>query len=162
MGNRTKRVAFIPVRGGSKSIPKKNIKKIAGKPLVYWVIDAALESEVFNGIFISTDDDEIKQVIHQHPFADKLTIVSRSSKTATDKASTESAMLEFAQNHEFDEIVLIQATSPLLNGVHLKKACEDFSENKKVNSLLSGCRQERFIWQQTDNNFVKSTTDKKV
>jgi len=63
MGNRTKRVAFIPVRGGSKSISKKNIKKIAGKPLVYWVIDAALESDVFDEIYISTDDTEIRDII---------------------------------------------------------------------------------------------------
>jgi len=155
MGNRTKRVAFIPVRGGSKSIPKKNIKEIAGKPLVYWVIDAALESEVFDGIYISTDDAEIKDIVYQHPFAEKLTVVTRSEETATDSASTESAMIEFARDHEFEEIVLIQATSPLLENIHLKKACEVFSENKEADSLLSVCRQERFIWQQTKDGFTK-------
>ncbi len=155
MGNRTKRVAFIPVRGGSKSIPKKNIKEIAGKPLVYWVIDAALESKVFNGIYISTDDAEIKDVIHQHPFADKLTVVSRSEETATDSASTESAMIEFAQGHDFEEIVLIQATSPLLESNHLKKAFNQFTNVKEADSLLSVCRQERFIWQQNEAGFAK-------
>lgn len=154
MGNRTKRVAFIPVRGGSKSIPKKNIKKIAGRPLVYWVIDAALESEVFDGIYISTDDDGIKDVIHQHPFADNLAVVSRSDETATDSASTESAMIEFAKGNEFEEIVLIQATSPLLEGIHLRQAVDEFTKNKKADSLLSVCRQERFIWKQTKEGFA--------
>lgn len=148
-------VGFIPVRGGSKSIPKKNIKNIAGKPLVYWVIDAVLNSDVFDGIYISTDDAEIKDVINEHPFSDKLDIISRTEETATDSASTESAMIEFAQGHEFEEIVLIQATSPLLEGVHLKQAFDKFSNNKEADSLLSVCRQERFIWQQTQEGFTK-------
>lgn len=155
MGNRTKRVAFIPVRGGSKSIPKKNIKKIAGKPLVYWVIDAALKSEVFDEIFISTNDTEIKDVVLKHPLNEQLNVINRGEDTATDTATTESAMLEFASNFGFDEIALIQATSPLLEASHLNEAFESFSKNDKVNSLLSVCRQERFIWQQSEEGFAK-------
>lgn len=155
MGNRTKKVAFIPLRGGSKGIPQKNIKKIAGKPLVYWVLEAALQSGVFEEIYVSTNDPNIQRVVHQHPSAEKFIVISRSSETATDIASTESAMIEFAQNYEFDEIILIQATSPLLNGKHLKEACEAFSKSKDANSLLSVCRQERFIWQEDSTGFVK-------
>lgn len=155
MGNRTKRIAFIPVRGGSKSIPRKNIKKIAGKPLVYWVIDAALESKVFDEIFISTDDAEIKNVISRHSLFNNLTIINRSEATATDTATTESAMLEFALNFEFDEIALIQATSPLLEAKHIKEAFDKFTSNSETDSLLSVCRQERFIWQENENGTVK-------
>lgn len=146
MGSRSKRVAFIPVRGGSKGIPNKNIKKIAGKPLVYWAIDAALTSRVFDEVYISTDDSEIKSVINRHPHSDKLKVVTRSAETATDNASTESAMIEFAEAVEFKYITLIQATSPLLKGNDLKEGLKQFLADKKTDSMLSVCRQERFIW----------------
>lgn len=152
-------VAFIPVRGGSKSIPKKNIKKIAGKPLVYWVIDAALNSKVFDGIYISTDDEEIKNIVLKHSLADKLNVIDRGPATATDTASTESAMLEFALKYEFDEIALIQATSPLLEAIHLKEAFEKFSSDEQAESLLSLCRQERFIWKDEKGNCVPVNYD---
>lgn len=148
-------VAFIPVRGGSKSIPKKNIKNIGGKPLVYWVIDAALQSEVFDAIFISTDDAEIKDVILKHPSSDQITVINRNKETATDTATTESAMLEFASNFEFDLIALIQATSPLLEAIHIKEAFNEFNSKTEAASLLSVCRQERFIWEETEKGLVK-------
>lgn len=155
MGNRTKRVAFIPVRGGSKSIPKKNIRKIAGKPLVYWVVEAALKSEVFDEIFVSTDDTEIRDVILKHPSKSQITVINRGEQTATDTATTESAMLEFAFNFEFDEIALLQATSPLLDSEYIKEAFDVFNNRSKADSLLSVCRQERFIWQETDEGLAK-------
>ena len=155
MGHRKKRVAFIPVRGGSKSIPKKNIKKIAGKPLVYWVIEAAIDSKVFDDIFISTDDQEIIRIVQKHPKTDELTIIERSQETATDTATTESAMLEFAEQFEFDIIALIQATSPLLKAEDLKSAMEKYLNSDKADSLLSVCRQERFIWEKDKKGFGK-------
>lgn len=148
-------VAFIPVRGGSKSIPKKNIKMIGGKPLVYWVVEAALNSEVFDEIFISTDDAEIKDVILKHPSSDQITVINRNKETATDTATTESAMLEFASNFEFDVIALIQATSPLLKATHIKEAFNEFTSKTEASSLLSLCRQERFIWQETEKGLAK-------
>jgi len=155
MGSRKKRVAFIPVRGGSKSIPKKNIKEIAGKPLVYWAIDAAIDSKVFDEIYISTDDEEITEVVRKHSVQEKLTIVNRSAESATDTASTESAMIEFAKENEFEFITLIQATSPLLKAKDLKKGMESFLEDKKVGSLLSVCRQERFLWEKDKDNYYQ-------
>jgi len=155
MGRRKKRVAFIPVRGGSKSIPKKNIKKIAEKPLVYWVIDAALASKAFDDIYIATDDREIENVVNRHPQSAKLTVVKRSAKTATDIASTESAMLEFAEAFEFEYITLIQATSPLLTGEDLREAMKLYLSDENVTSMLSVCQQERFIWQQADQGYYQ-------
>lgn len=155
MGHRSKRIAFIPVRGGSKSIPKKNIKKIAGKPLVWWVIDAALESCLFEDIYISTEDKEIAQEVRRHHHAEALAVVQRSTETATDTASTESAMLEFGRNHEFDIITLIQATSPLLTATDLEKGMKQFLEDEHADSLLSVCRQKRFIWEETEDGYVQ-------
>jgi len=148
-------VAFIPVRGGSKSIPKKNIKPIAGKPLVYWVIDAALESNMFDDIYISTDDNEIASVVKQHSLSYKLTMVKREAETASDTATTESAMLEFSKKYSFDVITLLQATSPLTTGQDIKKAVSLFIENTVCTGLLSVCRQERFRWQKQPDGFYQ-------
>jgi len=59
----SKIIAFIPVRGGSKSIPLKNIKKFNGKPLLYWVLSAANQSSLIDEVVVSTDSNEIKNVV---------------------------------------------------------------------------------------------------
>ncbi|HRH78545.1 MAG TPA: 2-C-methyl-D-erythritol 4-phosphate cytidylyltransferase, partial [Cellvibrionaceae bacterium] len=56
------RIAVIPARGGSKRIPRKNIKAFMGRPIIRYAIDAALESQLFDKVVCSTDDDEIAQV----------------------------------------------------------------------------------------------------
>ena len=61
-----KNVAFIPVRGGSKSIPLKNIKPIAGKPLVLWTVEAAAKCDSIDKIYVSTDSDKIKEVVSSY------------------------------------------------------------------------------------------------
>ena len=118
-------VAFIPVRGGSKSIPLKNIKPICGKPLVYWTVKAACECKYIDTVYVATDSDKIKEVSlrfkEEDPLFHKLQVIGRSAESASDTASTESAMLEFADNYNFDNIVLIQATSPLLTSDALDK-----------------------------------------
>lgn len=137
-------VAFIPVRGGSKSIPLKNIKYIAGKPLVYWTVKAACECGKIDKIYVSTDSDLIKQTVENFKL-EKVYVIGRDSRTATDTATTESAMLDFAQKYEFENIVLIQATSPLLTSKDLYGGFQLFGESG-TDSVLSVVRQKRFIW----------------
>lgn len=145
-------VAFIPVRGGSKSIPLKNIKPLCGKPLVFWVIKAACKSSNIDKVIISTDSDCIKTTVNLlesdlgiNNFK-KIEISDRSSETASDTASTESAMLEFANKVEFENIILIQATSPLLNTEDIDKGFKMYFE-EGVDSVLSVVPQKRFLWQ---------------
>jgi len=143
-------VAFIPLRGGSKRISFKNIKEIAGKPLAFWVIGAALNCPLIDKVFVSTDSLKIKKKISEIN-NDKLQIVERSKKTATDNASTESAMLEFAKKYPvFNYIILIQATSPLLENSHLTRGIKKYF-SKKYDSLLSVARQKRFIWKEKNS-----------
>lgn len=137
-------IAFIPVRGGSKSIPLKNIKTINGKPLVYWTVKAAQDCEDIDEIYISTDSQEIRNTVLEFKMS-KVKAIERSPETATDEASTESAMLEFAERNEFDTIVLIQATSPLLTKVDLEKGFDVFKQ-PDVDSVLSVVEQKRFTW----------------
>lgn len=137
-------VAFIPVRSGSKSIPGKNIKLLAGKPLVCWVLEAALGCPGIDEIFVATDGDEITTVVRQY-FEKRVTIISRSHASVSDYASSEIALLEFCNNFNFDNVFLIQATSPLLRSLDLVNAIEKFSSGS-YDSLLSVVRQKRFIW----------------
>lgn len=143
-------VAYIPVRGGSKSIPLKNIKIIAGKPLVYWTVAASCGCKYIDKVYIATDSTKIRNVVEK--FADegfvgceKIEVIGRSEETASDTASTESAMMEFASLYEFDNIVLVQATSPTLTSADLNKGFDRFYE-KDVDSVISVVKQKRFLW----------------
>lgn len=139
-------IAFIPVRGGSKSIPLKNIKELNGKPLVYWVVKAASESSHIDKIYVSTDSGLIRSTVEGFGLP-KVCVVDRSAESACDSASTESAMLEFAEKNVFDNIVLIQATSPLLKAEDIDGGFEVF-EQPNCDSVLSVVRQYRFIWKE--------------
>ena len=155
-------IAFIPVRGGSKSIPLKNIKLLCGRPLVYWTIKAACDCEYIDKVFVSTDSKIIWDTVESLKIEEditiqkKLNLVERSSNTATDTASTESAMLEFAENHEFDNIILIQATSPLLHASDITRGFKVFNEDK-TDSVLSVVVQKRFQWLIDKNGYAFST-----
>lgn len=146
-------VAFIPVRGGSKSIPLKNIHEIAGKPLVYWTAKAANDCPVIDKVYIATDSEKIRQTAEGFHL-DKLTVIGRSLENASDTASTESAMLEFAQSYEFDNIVLVQATSPLLSTADLTGGFSLYGQ-AGTDSVLSVVRQKRFQWEMGKDGLAK-------
>ncbi len=148
-------IAFIPVRGGSKSIPLKNIKDIVGKPLVYWVTKAANNCKYIDKVCIATDSRKIKEVVSSFGF-DKVEIYDRSEENATDTASTESVMLEYAEKTNFDNIFLIQATSPLLTSDDLSGGYELFCSSD-TDSVLSVVRQKRFIWAVNEAGYVNPT-----
>lgn len=155
-------VAFIPVRGGSKSIPLKNIKPISGKPLVYWTVKAACGCQYIDRVYIATDSDKIRETVEsfkqgrEAELFSKAVVIDRSAESASDTASTEFAMLEFAANYDFDNIVLIQATSPLLVSADLDRGFETFNE-EGTDSVLSVVRQKRFHWGNDENGFAHPT-----
>lgn len=155
-------VALIPVRGGSKSIPLKNIKMIGGRPLVYWTLRAACGCKYIDRVYVSTDSKEIQETVEQFKtgserelFA-KAEVIGRSAESATDTASTEYVMLEFAAKYEFDHIALVQATSPLLQSEDLNRGFEVLQE-EHVDSVLSVVRQKRFNWENDECGFTHPT-----
>lgn len=152
-----KNIAFIPVRGGSKSIKNKNIKLINGRPLVYWVLDAAVSCKYIDKVFVATDSDNIREVIESYG-NEKVRIVSRSSEVSTDTASTESVMLEFAQKYDFENVALIQATSPLLEAKNLNDGFEKYFQNN-IDSVISVVRQKRFIWDESESLVLPKNYD---
>lgn len=121
-----KKVAMITARGGSKRIPRKNIKEFCGKPILAYSIQAALDSGVFDTVMVSTDDEEIAAIAKEYgaevPFY-------RSEKTANDFATTADVILEVVEEYEkrgeqFDLVCCIYPTAPFLTGEKLRKAVE--------------------------------------
>lgn len=146
-------VAFIPLRGGSKTIPLKNIREIAGRPLAYWALDAACGCDLIDKVYVSTDSERIRNVIEDYG-SEKVDLIGRSKETATDSATTESAMLEFAGKIDFSDVVLIQATSPLVEAVHLEEGIKKYFDTH-AESLVSVVRQRRFIWEKNQEDSIK-------
>lgn len=149
MKKKDKVIAFIPVRGGSKSIPLKNIKKICGKPLVYWNALSLQTTASIDEIIVSTDSDEIERVVLGFGFS-KIKIYRRSAINASDTASTESAMLEYLESQKGinvnDIFILVQATSPLTLGKHFQEALSVYKKGK-YDSMLTCVRNKRFFWE---------------
>ena len=146
-------VAVIPARGDSKGIPGKNIRDLAGRPLIYWVCRAAADCTRIDRIFVSTEDDSIRRIVDSLG-VEKVEAIERDPKTATDTASTESALLDFAQRKDFEIMVVIQATSPLLTGADLDRGCKLF-ESGQFDSVISVVRESKFLWsEQPDGSIV--------
>lgn len=139
-----KTVAFIPARGGSKSIKNKNIMILGGKPLIYWTILACAKSKVIEEIFVSTDSEEIKQTVNGFGFKN-VKVISRSAETASDTATSESALIEFCQNHEFDRVIFLQATSPLTKSSDIDGAIAKL-DSDGADSLISAVHNYQFLW----------------
>jgi YrbI family 3-deoxy-D-manno-octulosonate 8-phosphate phosphatase len=146
-------VAFIPLRGGSKSIPGKNIKVLAGQPLAWWTVSAAAACQEIDTVYVATDSNDIRKVVEGFQLP-KVQVIGRSEQSATDTASTESALIEFAQQHEdADTIILIQATSPLLQTEDLDRGLTIYCDTK-ADTLLSAVRQKRFNWKVETNGLA--------
>ena len=119
-------IAIITARGGSKRIPKKNIKDFCGKPIIAYSIEAALKSGMFEEVMVSTDSEEIADVARKYgasvPFM-------RSEKTSDDFATTNDVLREVITEYkktgkEFDTVVCIYPTAPFVTADKLIKALE--------------------------------------
>lgn len=121
-----KTAAVITARGGSKRIPRKNIKDFCGKPIIAYSIEAAIAAGVFDTVMVSTDDDEIAEVARQYgaeiPFF-------RSEKTSNDYAVTSQVLAEVLEEYErrgehYTNVCCIYPTAPFLTADRLKTAME--------------------------------------
>lgn len=143
MIDENKVVALVPLRGGSKSIPRKNIKPIAGKPLCEWILRALLANDEIDEVYVSTDDAEICETVSS--IDPDIGIIKRPAELATDEASTESVMIHFAENVDFDVLITAQATSPLTTSQDIHQGLNSFFGGN-YDSLLTGVREKRFYW----------------
>mmetsp|Transcript_17848 Transcript_17848/g.51959 ORF Transcript_17848/g.51959 Transcript_17848/m.51959 type:complete len:238 (+) Transcript_17848:61-774(+) len=135
-------LAVVPARGGSVGIPLKNIKPLAGRPLLDWCVRAALDSGVFADVYVSTDHDQIAAAAE----AAGAKVHRRAPETATSTASTEFALEDFVAAHsDFDILCLIQCTSPLVVPSDFQKALAEL-QAQEADSLVTVVRTHRFFW----------------
>jgi len=140
-------ISFIPVRGGSKSIPLKNIRHFCGRPLIYWNLLALQDVPEVTQVVVATDSDDIATTVESFGFTN-VVIYRRKAENATDTASTESVMLEYlaqAGLAEEELFILVQATSPLTRGQNFAGALR-LRESSGADSVLTGVRSKRFFW----------------
>lgn len=126
-----KRVAIITARGGSKRIPRKNIKLFLGKPILQYSIEAALQSGLFHEVMVSTEDEEIAKIAKQ---AGAVVPFYRTEKTANDFATTADVILEVLETYEsrgqkFDQACCIYPTAPFITANRLQEAMMLLEEN---------------------------------
>ena len=133
----TKAVAIIPARGGSKRIPRKNIKAFYGKPLIAYSIEVALESELFDQVVVTTDDEEIATIAKSYgasvPFI-------RPKELSDDFTGTEEVIkhtLEYlaSQGDTFDYVCTLYATAPLLQAQYLAKGYNALKDSDAINAF---------------------------
>lgn len=134
-----KNIAIITARGGSKRIPRKNIKDFMGKPMLAYAIDAALKSDIFDEVMVSTEDAEIAEIAKKYgakvPFM-------RSEKTASDFATTFDVLDEVIQEYkksgkEFETLCCIYPCVPFLKAETLKAA---YSKMKGLDAVVPVCK----------------------
>lgn len=127
-----KNLCVIPARGGSKRIPRKNVKPFLGKPMLVYSIEAALLTDLFDEVMVSTDDEEIAEVARQYgakvPFM-------RSVETANDFATTADVLNEVLakykeQGQEFDNFCCVYATAPMIQSKDIIFAFEHLSKSE--------------------------------
>ncbi|XP_053715817.1 N-acylneuraminate cytidylyltransferase A isoform X1 [Synchiropus splendidus] len=136
--------ALVLARGGSKGIPLKNIKVLAGVPLLGWVLRAALDADVFDSVWVSTDHDKIEEVAK----ACGAQVHRRSPEVSKDSSTSLDSIEEFLRAHpDIDIICNIQATSPCLHPYHLAEALALITE-KGFDSVFSVVRRHHFRWQE--------------
>ncbi len=120
-----KKIAIIPARSGSKGLKDKNIIDLCGKPLIAYSIEAAIQSDLFDHVIVSTDSELYAEISRKYGAE----VLMRGEKLSDDKATTFMVLEDILNNQlkeVFDYFVLLQPTSPLRNAMHIKKAIEKF------------------------------------
>jgi CMP-N-acetylneuraminic acid synthetase len=131
-------LGVIPARGGSKGVPGKNIRPLAGKPLIAWTIEAAQASAALDRLVVSTDDDAIAGVARRCGAEVRM----RPARLAGDDTPTRPVLEHVAKELEgegdvFDAVVTLQPTSPLRLPHHIHEACSQFAADPGADSLVS-------------------------
>jgi pseudaminic acid cytidylyltransferase len=128
-----KKVAIIPARGGSKRIPKKNIRDFHGKPLIAYSIETALESNLFDRVVVSTDSEEIAKVAKRYGAEVQI----RPPELADDYTGTDEVIEYVLKNldEEFAFVCTIYATAPLLQSKYLIEGFEKLKNSRAVNAF---------------------------
>ncbi len=148
-------LAVIPARGGSKGIPRKNIKLLNGKPLISYVIDTLKQSSYEIDIVVSSDSDEILSISKRYGVE-----ISKRPKELSEDAITLDPVIHYAteqreveQNTKYDYVITIQPTSPLLTVKTLDSALESML-NSDIDTIISAVNNPKLSWKEEDGRVV--------
>ncbi len=141
--NDTKILAIIPARGGSKGLPRKNIRGLLGKPLIAWTIEQAKNSRYINRVVVSTEDKEIAEISKKYGAE----VIERPMELATDEAKTFDVIFHVInyleeQGEYYDAFVLLEPTSPLRDVEDIDRCFEMLMCNSKAKSIVGVAKLE--------------------
>ena len=148
-------LAIIPARGGSKGIPKKNIRLMNGKPLIYYSIKNASNSKYITDVIVSTDDQEIKNISKMCGAE----VLDRPIELAKDKTTLDPVIyhatetIERNKNIKYDAIITLQPTSPLLTSETLDKAIENFKDTD-CDCIISAINAPHLSWTKINGKYI--------
>lgn len=147
--------AIIPARGGSKGIPRKNVKELDGKPLIAYIIETALDVGEIDRVIVSTDDEEIADVAKKYgadvPFI-------RPEGLARDETPTlpvlQHVIQQLGEDHKPDIVVLLYATSPLVGAERVSEAIAMLKDGG-FDSVLSVVEDRKHYWIKTNGSYER-------
>ncbi|HET9913914.1 MAG TPA: acylneuraminate cytidylyltransferase family protein, partial [Anaerolineales bacterium] len=137
-------IGLIPARGGSKTIPHKNIKPLVGKPLIAWTIEAAKKCRALSRVIVSTDDAQIAEVAQQWGAEVPFLRPAELAGDATSSLAVVLHLIQWLKKHDGavpEYILLLQPTSPFRTTEDLDAAIE-LAETRKVNAVVSVCETD--------------------
>jgi len=134
-------LGVIPARGGSKGIPRKNLKKLCGKPLVVWAIEAAKKSKLLDRFVVSTEDEEIAEVSRKY----RAEVVHRPPELAKDETPILAVLQDVLKKIDADVVVLLNPTSPIRNPGLIDRCIRRFLDSG-ADSLATGfmCKYKEY------------------
>lgn len=152
-------LCIIPARGGSKGIPKKNIIEFAGKPLISYSINQAINSKYITDVVVSSDSDEILEVSKLYG----ATTLKRPEELSTDTSSSESALIHTIKtlNKDYDYIVFLQATSPLRTTKDIDNCIESLINNNLDSVFSASILEDMLIWKSNNDSLESVNYDYK-
>lgn len=157
-----KTIAVIPARGGSKGIPGKNTKNLAGQPLIAYSIKAALETECVDRVIVSTDDEEIAEVSRQYGAE----VIQRPDDISGDFASSEAALLHVLkaldkeEGYHPDLLVFLQCTSPLTLPVDIDGTVQSLID-QGAETAFAAAPFHYFLWSRDANGMAEGINHEK-
>ena len=142
------RIAIIPARGGSKRLPRKNILPLAGKPLIVWSIEAALESSLFDRVCVSTEDSEIARIA----CAAGAHVLERPHELASDHASVSETCFHHleelkSQGFEYEYLFCLYPTAPLRNSNDLLAIAKIFESRQDAQAVIAATDYSHYPFQ---------------
>lgn len=156
MTNNNKILIVIPARGGSKGIPRKNIRSLANKPLIYYSINTAKSLSFDFDLYVTSDDDEILSI------SSKLgaKIIKRTCHEASDDVTLDPVIYSALKQAELNEgikyeiVITLQPTSPLLSSITIDSAIHKIITNSDIDTIISGVSDTHLTWRKDNGNFI--------